>query len=185
MPVTISHSELFTSVLIFNNKKEIKEYSNCFVPSNEHKLIHNFIHTQLSNKGNRYKILPLRDLLDFRLLSKRVNLSDVLELIEEKNRAKTYFEYEGFLFTPNKDTFTSRNHSSRKFAALHIWFLNHPKQHRWYINILKFNDYIFNVVIATFVKSISQKSTRQQTIAHLRDSEWQKTVINRVKSFFS
>ena len=185
VPVTISHSKLFTSDLIFNNKKEIKEYSNCFVPSDEHKLIHNFIHTQLSNKGNRYKILPLRDLLDFHLLSKRVNLSDVMELIEEKNKAKTYFEYSDYLFSPNKDTFTSQNHTSRRFATLHIWFLNHPKQHRWYINILKINDYIFNIIFSTILKSLFQKSVRKNTIAHLKDPVWHKTVLNRIKSFFS
>lgn len=178
VPVTIEHSRLFDYRLIDENKKYIPNWGNCYVPSDEHKVIHNFIHSQLSNKGFLFKIMPLRDIFDFYLLSKRVNIQNFIPFIEAKNKARVYFEYSDYLFSARRKNPKPTQGLTKRFKVLHNWFLNHTKQHTLYIKFLKSVDYIFNVVFQSIVKSFYDKSFRNYTLSHLMDREWQKTKLN-------
>ena len=93
VPVTIKYSKQFSTDLIFQCKKAIPYRENCYVQIDEHKVIHNFIHSQLCNSGYKYKITSLRDLYDFHLLSKRVNLDKILLQVEEKRKANIFFDF--------------------------------------------------------------------------------------------
>ena len=80
------------------------ETCNTFVSSNEHKLIHTFIHSQLSNEGYRFKQIGLHDLYDFYLLSQKVNIAEVITTIEEKEKAEVFCNYSQLLMsTGNND----------------------------------------------------------------------------------
>ena len=74
--------------------------NNCFVLSDELKLIHTFIHSQLNHKGFLLKSISLRDFYDTYLLSKKVNTSDILNQIEERKKAEYFFNYVDQLMLP-------------------------------------------------------------------------------------
>ncbi len=169
LPVIPKYSKEFNPEVIFKNKKQITDKINCFVPSDKHKLIHTFIHSQLSNGGHKLKMVPLRDLYDTFLLSERVNAEEVLPEIENEQQAKIYFD---FLSTLTKDptSLEKVDVKSKKFVAQHNWFLDHPKSHHFYIKYFK----VEHVVVNRFLKAFVSKSVFKNLMARIRDPHWWK-----------
>jgi hypothetical protein len=184
IPVNISHSKQFNTELLFQNKKAIKNRSNTFVSSNKHKLIHTFIHSQLSNKGYRFKQLGLRDLYDSYLLSKRVDVNIVVTEVEEKKKARLFFEYTKYIFNPESTKTTQSTKAFNKFVVKHQWFLNHARWHYWYINILKLYQLIAIRYFARIVKALFQKSSFKHIYNRLRDRKWYRMHFSQLKKTF-
>jgi hypothetical protein len=87
LPVRPEHSGRFNSKVIFGNQKAIPGKPGLYVPSNEHKLVHNFLHDQLEDRGHAYKNSSFRGFYDLYLLSKCIN---VLPLVNQTGyRQKT------------------------------------------------------------------------------------------------
>ena len=159
---------------------------NTFVSSNEHKLIHTFIHSQLSNKGYQRKIVGLRDLYDTYLLLKRVDLESVLPQIEENKKARQFFEYVNYLFISERNQVNSEQKLPNKFAANHQWFFNHPRWHRIYLTLIDFYELIIIRYLWRIMRVPFQKSSFIYLKTRLKDPEWYKMHFNELKkSFFS
>ncbi len=181
IPVNSEYSKFFNSKTLFKEKIPITNKVNCFVPSDKHKIIHNFIHSQLSNKGYKFKIIPLRDLYDSYLLSKRVNITEVLDEVENKCKAKIYFD-----FIPSSlntgTTFQQLDKKSRNFFQKHTWYINHPRTHHYLIKFIKFND----LIATRFLKAFFSKSVFNNLYARFSDIEWwKKRFLTGLKKYFS
>lgn len=90
IPTENKDLKYLNSELIYGNMQEIAEFPGCFIPSIEHRIIHNFVHSQLTNSGHRLGVVTLRDIYDLYLLSKRANLASVVNKISCKRKAKAY-----------------------------------------------------------------------------------------------
>jgi len=172
VPVPFKHSSLFTSEMLFQHKKPISGKENCFVPYDEHKVIHNFIHCQLSNYGYLYKMVPLRDLYDLYLLSQRVNLKNTLEQVEQKEKAKTYFLFAGKMFPSVSLQGMEETKQSRRFVRQHEWFQNHPKVHHMYFRLIILYRLVFVRYLLRIVKAVFSKSSRKHIFNRLKDPGW-------------
>jgi hypothetical protein len=186
MPVDVKYSGQFNTELLFQNKKIIEGRKNSFVCSDEHKLIHTFIHSQLSNKGCQYNIVSIRDLYDAYLLSKKVDIESVLSKVEEKKKARIFFEYTSYLFNPGINDKTSTIKIPNKYALRHEWYLNHPKWHRRYFTLLKLYELIFNRYLLVILKAPFQKNSMHYIYLKLKDPDWYKEHFSDIKkTFFS
>ena len=152
LPVIIKQTKWFTTEKVFKQKKQIPSRVNCFVPSDNHKLIINFIHSQISDKSHKLKYISLRNLYDAYLLLKRVSRKEVLHEIKSKRKAQVYFDFIPLLINHNHNK--SIPNASLNYFRKHTWFLNHPRIHRLYIAILKFTGLVYKrVIMALFSKS--------------------------------
>ena len=77
LPIIPEYADWFGPEIVFNEKKQIHDKINCYVPSDKHKLIQNFVHSQLTNKGHKHRLISLRDLYDCHLLLNRINKNEV------------------------------------------------------------------------------------------------------------
>jgi hypothetical protein len=184
VPVNFAYAKQFNTELLFQNKKAINNRSNCFVSSNEHKLIHTFIHSQLSNEGFRFKQIGLRDLYDFYLLSQKVNTAEVIATIEEKEKAEVFYNYTQQLMSTGNNSLSSNNKRTKQFIAKHRYFQNHPRQHRYYISTLKLYDLIFIRYILRILKALFQKSSFKYIYNRLKDPKWYKKHFKGVRDSF-
>ncbi len=182
VPVNIQYSKQFHTDLLFQHKKAIKNRSNCFVSSDEHKLIHTFIHSQLSNKGHKRITLELRDLYDAQLLLKRVDVNSVLPQVEEKIKARDFFEYVNYLFNPEQISLSDK--LPNNFAVRHQWFLNHSRWHRTYLNILNFYELIIIRYLWRIIRAPFQKSSMRYLYVRLKDPKWYKMHFKGVRDSF-
>ena len=91
-PVTVNHSLHFGADLVQQFKKEVAEYPGCYVLSDEHKVILNFIHSQLTNAGHALGVVSLRDIYDLYCFSKRVDLSKIPQAFHYRKKSIAYFK---------------------------------------------------------------------------------------------
>ena len=181
LPVIPKYADWFNTELIFKEKKQIQSKINCFVPSDKHKLIQNFIHSQLSNKGHKHRLVSLRDLYDCYLLLERVNKNDALIEIKEKEKAEIYFDFLHSQIKNGSDA-PEPKIKSKRFTAKHKWYFNHPRIHYSYIKFFKIKDLITN----RFLKAFISKTVLKNLVVRLTKPEWwQKRLFKGMKEYFS
>jgi len=181
LPVIPRYSDWFGPELVFNKKKQIPDKTNCYVPSDKHKLIQNFIHSQLTNKGHKHRLIALRDLYDCHLLLKKVNIDEVINEIKERAKAEIYFDFLHSIKSNNPDT-DVLNKKSKNFITKHNWFLNHPRIHYCYIKFFKIKDLITN----RFLKAFVDKTVFRNLFVRITKREWwQKRLFKGLKKYFS
>jgi len=76
-PVIEKYSIRFGADLVLRDKKTVAGYPVCYVLSDEHKLILNFIHSQLTNHGYALEFASLRDVYDTYCFSKRFSFKRI------------------------------------------------------------------------------------------------------------
>ncbi len=184
LPVHVRYAKKFINDDIFKKKKIVSTSQNCFVACNEHKLVHTFIHSQLSNNGYSFRITSLRDLYDFYLLTQKVDFKIVLPGIEEKKKAEVFFNLVQRMFAIEKDEFFDKNMVGKKYYKQFNWFLNHPKHHRFYINIKKSLDIFIERPFAKIKNAFLNKTSRKSLIKRLKNPDWYKTIYIGIKSYF-
>lgn len=183
IPVNIEFSKQFNSEIIFHDKKQIPDKVNCFVPSDQHKAIHSFIHAQLSNLGYLFKQTPLRDLFDMYLLSKRTVPTSLINQAEEKRKLTSYLIFTNRIFDTRTNQEIKESSASRRYIKIHDWFLNHPKIHRWYILTIK----LIEVVFVRFFRGVGKifiAKSWSRFFTNIADPGWYKMIIYRIKNFY-
>jgi len=91
LPVSIKNATGFGAEFVQKNKKAVIDLPGSYVPCDKHKIIQNFVHSQLTNSGNRLGVVSLRDIYDVYCFSKRTDLIAVLPLIHYRREAEAYF----------------------------------------------------------------------------------------------
>lgn len=137
IPVNIPFSKKFNTEIIFENRILANGKQNIYVPSVEHRIIHNFIHTQLSNKGHWLKNNPLRDLYDFNMLSKNIDLSHIINKVEEKKKFKSYSYFCGRVFKIQQNDSSNKNIRSKLYYSISNLFFKYSSFYK--INLLLYN----------------------------------------------
>lgn len=90
--VPFKYSRGYNSQELFNHKTPVAGRPGVHVPSDKHKLIHTFIHNQLSGKGNAYKLTSLWAFNDLFLLSKRMQISALPAHTSFRSKAISWLE---------------------------------------------------------------------------------------------
>lgn len=184
LPVRIEYTKMYNTEIIDQEKKIFNEGFTCFVLSDKHKVIHNFIHSQLSNNGHRNGVVPIRDLFDLYLLSKRTNISQTLQYIQYKDKAVSYFLYANKAFSqPN----IFKHNATLTFRL--FCFKNELcfKSHSFY-RINKSLVYLsdrFYKYIKQLVESFYSSDMRKSLLKRLTNRQWYENHINTYINFFS
>lgn len=173
-PVEKKYTTYFTSKMIFNQRKKIDNRVNTFVPCDNHKLIHNFIHSQLSHKRHWQWTSSFRDLYDAKLLFKRANLNEVLDAVEEKYKAQVYFYLVNRTFNLNNESITIDPSTIKKYINRFDWWMDHPALYNTYFRIAHMLHLIFNVYLKILTKSTYSKSHRKFISLRIKSSSWYK-----------
>lgn len=185
IPVNQPYIKWYNTEIIDTEKKAINEDSFYYVLSDKHKMIHNFIHSQLSDKGDDYGIVSLRDIYDLYLLNKRVSVVATLPSIQYKRKAITYFIFAGKALGIAKIFYAKESFAARLFCLKHQ--LNQSSAIFFKIN--RNLRYLFERIIfgysRQFIKSFYSKEMRHSVIARLSHPQWRINHWNTYIRFFS
>ena len=168
--------------MIFRNKKQIPDKTNGFVPSDEHKVMHNFIHCQLNNLGYVFRVAQLRDLYDFYLLGKRVPEKDVVNISKEQKKLACYYGLSSRVFNQPQHTSVVENKTISGYRRSFEWYSEHPRQHRRYIFRMKIKDFIFHRFFPGSAK-IFRIRYWMLLFRNITDPDWYKHLAFRIKNF--
>ena len=185
IPVNQPFINWYNTEIIDSEKRAINEAVSYFVLSDNHKVIHNFIHSQLSNKGDDYGIVSLRDIYDIYLLSNRISLVATLPSIHEKRKAITYFLFAGKALGIPKKNYAEESVQARLFYLKH--YLNQSSALFFQTNrsLRYMSERIIFGYSVQFFKSFYSKKMRQSVIDRLSHPQWRINHWNTYIRFFS
>jgi hypothetical protein len=171
IPIGEGYTRYFNTEMVLSSSKQPKADPNCLVMSEEHSIIHNFLHAQVEDQARIYARQFMRNIYDMFLLSGRKDPEVVLSDFGHFKRASSGYldiTYDTFGISPVQRL--------KPPVFLHTFRL------RYYLNLrYRFIDRTSLLVIRLIwgylvnpVKSISDKELRMKLINKLRDPKWYK-----------
>jgi len=169
MPVSYKYSGFFSTKMVFEGARPAKKFPEFAVMSEEHKIIHNFMHAQLDHQGRIYARDFIRNLYDLLLLKGDKDPETVLSGLNRFRRAACgYLDicYDTFGIIPSR-------------RSLPAFFL-HTYRTRYYLN-LRFRFvgmsslFLTRVFLGFVVKplvALSDKELRKSLFSKLGDKKW-------------
>jgi len=185
IPVAEKYQSWFNPEMIFNEKKAVSSLEGCYVLSDKHNIIHNFIHSQLGHDGSVTGIISLRDINDLFLLSKRSEVKLTIAEIKTKQRAIAYFVFAGKAFGLPERFYPTGN--------LYSWILikKHDLNYRSkaFYTIYRTVAYVIQRIVIGFSRqmfqSIYNRKMRQSVFNRLTDRKWYHAHLDSYKGYFS
>lgn len=175
----------FNYGIIDRKKKVVKALKGCYVLSDHHQIIHNFIHTQLHHGGHINGIVSFRDLYDLYLLSKRSPITETLPFIKCRQKAIAYFAFTDNAFGLNRKFYPHSNFSAWFFLKRHHLNLNSRAFYHFNRNIVYITQRFLIGNTTQVVRSFYSKRVRQSVITRLTDREWYIGLFQSYADFFS
>ncbi|MGQ8336612.1 nucleotidyltransferase family protein [Sunxiuqinia sp. A32] len=184
IPVDRSYIGWFNSEIINQEKGEISSLLGCFVESDLHKIIHNFIHCQLVDEGFLTGIVSLRDVYDLYLLSKRCPLERAIPSIKPKQKAIAYFAYVGMMLGLNKSFYSKRNLSYRVLMSRHFLIQRSKFSQKTYLSSVFILQRIFKGYLGQIFKAFYSKEKRQYLTKRITNKDWYSNHLRMYSRFY-
>jgi hypothetical protein len=127
----------------------------------------------------------LRDLYDFYLISKRIDFYSVLPEIEEKRKASQFFKLVQYLCDTEINVNSGKSKKISKNIRQVNWFVNHPKQHGYYIKLNKIVDFFIERPFFIIRDALFYKASRKSLSKRLKNPIWYYSIFKKIKSFFN
>lgn len=172
MPVSIRHSRQFNSQMVFKNKKAVIEKKGLFVPYDQHKLIHTFIHSQLADRCHAYKQSSFRELYDLYLLSKRMNVSTMAGQCGYKNKAISWLVFSQRVLGLPGRLYPIETNGAKWFCWKYDCSLSFVKTYKLYVSIKKILHLIGQGYISGVVKAFTDKEERLYLFKRIKNPKW-------------
>jgi hypothetical protein len=182
LPVDDNYVKWLNQDIIRRTIKKAEEYPNCYVMSDEDKITLNFIHSQLTNKGHKSGVVPLRDVYDLFLLAEKVNLTDLLRKIIPYKKAGNYFFLSqrilgvniGYLAKPTLSNKWLLFKHDLNFKSKAFYTVNKITTELYERLIIRYSGLIF--------KSFYSKKIRSFISKRLKEPLWYKTQLKSWKN---
>jgi len=183
-PVDYRYAKQFSGIHLFKHKKRIQERENCYVSDPRQQLIHNFIHSQLSDLGYIFKKSDLRDLYDLYLLTLKKSPNIKPFQVEEKNKFDGYLNFAGQLFNIPEQFSGFTNKNSKIHCFLCDLSLKHPNLNRQYCIVIKFFRLVKFTYFDKFRNSLYQDKYRKYISRRITTRVWYKRHWRGLKDYF-
>ena len=169
MPVNIQYSAHFGYETVMGEVRPAIQNSDFLVMSDRHKIIYNFMHSQLVHWGHEYAVPQLRELYDLFLLSDRRQPGEVLSSLNTyRGKAAGYLKVFNRAFgtgEPVPAPFTNRG---RCYLLRHNIALGSPRSGRIIFWVLRAVKRYLTIPL----RSLFDKNYRTYVTVRLKDPEW-------------
>lgn len=172
IPVNQKYSTWFNQDRINSESRTISSMEGCYIQSDNHKIIHNFIHGQLSNEGYLFGRINLRDIYDLYLFSKRTQLKDALPQIIEFRKAVAYFAFAKNAFELNDNFFDDENFAHKILNKKHHLKMNSPFFYEVFQSTIFLYQRVFIGYTGQLFKALYSKEKQQYLFRRIKDRKW-------------
>jgi len=170
--VDLTYQGWFNSEIIRSEKRTVTTLKGCFILSDKHNIILNFIHGQLHHGGHFSGIVSFRDLYDLNLLFKRSEPKLTLPVIKTKQKAIAYFLFAGMAFGQPAKFYPTKNLSFRILSRKHSLNLSSPTFYHGYRYFAFFTHQLFVKYIGQIFDSFHSKQVRQSLYRRMSNRQW-------------
>ena len=169
LPVEKEYLKVLDASQIWEAKKLNSENGNCYIMSDHHKVIHNFVHAQLVHHGHAYARVYLRNLFDLYLLSLRDDAGKTLGALKHHaSEAKAYLRLMHNIFYPE----TNERQKLTVMSHLFLWRHAINLRSRTISLITYFLALLFRSYIITPLRALSDKNLRRSLPEKLFSRDW-------------
>ncbi|MEI6140654.1 MAG: nucleotidyltransferase family protein [Mariniphaga sp.] len=144
----------------------------------------NFIHSQLSHKGDLNGIVSFRDIYDLYLILKRVGMPLSLNEIPFKGKAITYLVFAGKALGLPLRFYQNETCAAKIFEIKHSLNYNSPVFYKTYNTFVFLCDKIFRGYLGRGLKSLYSQNERRIIIDCLCNRQWYSYHFKIYKTFF-
>ncbi|MCF8378561.1 MAG: nucleotidyltransferase family protein [Bacteroidales bacterium] len=175
------YSKYFSTNRIMEGGRPSHNYKDLWVMSDEDKIIHNFLHSQLDDRGHRHAHIFLRNLYDMLLLSKREDpYTTIKKFGHFQNEGKAYLALADKVFNSNLLSSGKKSFATNYFLAKHELNLRSKTFLIFHLFIYKiYRHYIFQPFAAVFNKQV-----RKSFISNIKSKEAWKKHFRSYRKFF-
>lgn len=171
-PVPPPYNRRFPAELLLRDKREASNQPGCFVPSDPHKIIHNFIHSQLSNEGAGTGLLQLRDIYDLWKLSLRTDIGSIMPSMPYRSKAESYLLAAAKIFEDPVHLPVTGGLRQR----IYLFHFSSNNRYRWYYRIFRFLRTIFKLIFVRYLLNLPavlfDGRKRKAVLRKLKDRDW-------------
>jgi hypothetical protein len=166
------HDTWFNQELIRSEIKRVEDYPGCFVLSDNHKFIINFIHGQFSDRGNSTGVLSLRNINDVLYIYGRIYPEKLLKNIKKKKEAEAYIRL--------IERITSSKLIKGKIAPYAKKYINRHKRNYssntfyWLSSKLPLLKARISGIIKQIFRSLYSSKSRNYLLQRMKNREWRK-----------
>lgn len=169
--------------MVKDDLKQALGMAGCYVLSNKHNAILNFVHCQLHHSGHANGIVSFRDLYDLYLLSGKTDILSILPEMVYEQKAKAYFRFVEKIIGMKSNPGISKNLPYLIFTFKHKWNIKSTlfyKTNRLFVFLSeRIGRYLRH--IARFVYS---GSARRSLLKRFKNPHWYRTHLNMYLKFF-
>ncbi len=184
LPVEGACESWFNPEIIETEKRSVSTLDGCFVLSDKHNIIHNFIHSQLGHEGYTYGIVSFRDVYDLYFLSEKSVPEQTLPEIKTKHKAIVYFVFAGqALGLPGK-FYPTGNFSSWLFSKKHDLNLNSKSFYFTYRTVQYIKTRVIIGIPGQIIKAIYSKKMRSSVFNRISNPQYVRASLKAYKQFF-
>ncbi len=175
--VTLKYQKLLPAEQIEHAKHEVTTSGKCFVASDSHKLLHNFIHSQLDHHGIQYGMIFMRSLYDALLVSQRTGPVKAFEGLPKFHKhAMEFMQLVNLTF--GLDPAQYRKYRLNLYPFKYKLILRYPAVKFFF----QFYGYLVSVILPktwrSFFKkpmlAIKDRELRKHLIRSIKDPAWYK-----------
>ncbi|MBW8332099.1 MAG: nucleotidyltransferase family protein [Prolixibacteraceae bacterium] len=184
IPVNVEYVSWFNSATIYSERKSVTALDGCFVESDHHKIIHNFVHSQLSNEGFLFGSVSLREMYDLYLLSRRFPLAETIPHIKAKQKAIAYFAFSRLVLGLDESFFSGTNFAYQILLKKHSLNQNSTFFYNSHRSLIFMAQRIFTGYIGQILKAFYSKDKRNYLLRRINDPKWYADHIGLYSRFF-
>jgi len=184
IPVASAYTGSFSAAVLLAEKKTVTGRTGCLVPSDRHKVIHTFLHSEVMNHGHAFRHLSFRALYDLLLLSQRTRVADLPPLTGYPGKTKDWLALAGKLMDCPGKFFPDGQNPSRKYE---YWFdlsLEFPRLNEFLVLLVKAFHLVFVRYLYLMAKALFSKTTRKAIAGRLSDRTWYSSHLRSLKRYF-
>ena len=185
LPVSEKYADQFNPAVVFSNKKTVAGKPGVYVPTDRHKLLHTFIHSQLEHGCHANKQCSFRDFNDLYLLSKRVPVFTLPCLTRHRKKAVSWLAFGQRVLDLPGLFYPFETRSAQWFVFRYDLALSHAKSYNGYRFIKKLIYLLLVRYAGGLIRAVFEKRQRQSVYRRLSNRQWYGAHLLSFKEYFS
>lgn len=181
LPVDYEYLKVLGTKEVWDRKKLINSKGACYVMCDRHKVVMNFVHTQLADNGYAYARVLLRNMYDLLLLARREDITEDFAGINNYHKqAEGYVRIMQKVFGIKYEKRSGWNIRSRIFSTRHEINI----RSRLISSITFFTAFLFRTYIKIPIRSLTDRDLRNSSLKKLFDRNWYKRHYKSLTRFY-
>ncbi|MBL7967496.1 MAG: nucleotidyltransferase family protein [Prolixibacteraceae bacterium] len=172
IPVSEKYAGALSARTVLRQKVSVGEKQGCYVESDEHKVIHTFLHSQMKDFGHRDKKTSFRGLYDLYLLSERVDITALTKSVPYPEKMGYWIILTKRILGLTESFYPAETPKAQRYYKRYDRSLRFYRSHRLYTFFMKLYDLLAVRYGGRIIRAIFVKGQWKEIYIRVKDPQW-------------